>query len=343
MDIGKLGASQTRPVICHNLRDLADGKATGNEAIDQDKTCENYSLINRGNTVKEVNKYRLDLEKEIFQYNRKNLVHTIQAVIQLPRDCPPEQEKDFFQACHDFFCEWFPMGERSIFVSQVHMDELYKDHDGNIVLDSDGNVLSKHHMHIMGIPAVRDTKHPGYEWKLCADQLTKRNQLKMLHPQLQRFLDEKGIHATVYDPKISDGKTIKLSVKQLKEITAKTGLTVDKSLSVEKLAEILAENRDIKIYDQKLMKAFQKSEQERKVLSSEIEKISQNEVILSRQIQELKEENHQLKQTINLQQERLEELEKLRENQREKQQEHSGWNKTSSWDKKQTYSTERTW
>lgn len=41
---------------------------------------------------------------------------------------------------------------------------------------------------------------------------------------------------------------------QLKEITNKTGIVIDKSLTIDKLAEILATNRDVQILNQNLQK-----------------------------------------------------------------------------------------
>lgn len=271
-EIGKLKGPQTSPVIAHNMRGIEGGKANGNEAINETKTHENYSLIKRGNTVKEINTYRRDLEKEIFHLNRKDLVHAVEYVFQLPRDCPPEQERAFFQACHDFVCEeMLPMGEKCVFVSQVHLDEFYKDSRGNIVTDSDGNVLSKKHLHMMAVPAVPDIKHQGYSWRLCCDQLTKRAVLNSFHSKLQKFIDNyeneklgitknNPLIATVLHKKNGSGKTIGLSVKQLKEITAKTGITLDRSITVEDFAKILEENRDIKIQDRKLQELIRSAE-----------------------------------------------------------------------------------
>ena len=164
------------------------------------------------------------------------------------------------------------MGEKCVFVSQVHQDEFYKDGEGNVVLDSGGKVLSKKHLHIMAIPAVPDDKHEGYSWRLCADQLTKRAVLKSFHTKLQNFIDnyrneelgitdENPLHATVLHKQSGDGKTIALSVKQLKEITRATGITIDKSITIERLGEILRENRDIKIHDKELKKKLNIAEE----------------------------------------------------------------------------------
>lgn len=54
-----------------------------------------------------------------------------------------------------------------------------------------------------------------------------------MHPSLQAALDKAGIKATVYQKKSGDGKTVPLTVKQLKEITNKTGVVIDHSLTVD--------------------------------------------------------------------------------------------------------------
>ena len=94
----------------------------------------------------------------------------------------------------------------------------------------------------MYVPGVLDTKHDGYQYRLCADQLTKKAKFREMHPGLQKHLNEAGIHATVYRKKEGDGKTVSLSVKQLKELTAKTGITLDHSLTVDELVSIINSN-----------------------------------------------------------------------------------------------------
>ena len=98
----------------------------------------------------------------------------------------------------------------------------------------------------MYIPAVPDKKHEKYDYKLCADALTKRSMLKVFHPQLQEYLNQKGIHATVYHPKTGSGKSIGLSIKQLKEITQKTGIRIEKTITTDRFSDILLENLENK-------------------------------------------------------------------------------------------------
>lgn len=245
MEITKFQSSEVAFHIRHDLRELPNEKSYGNESINPDLTKNNYSLVDRGKTAAEVNKYRKELEKEIFHYNRKNLVHACEAVIQCPADCPPEQKEAFFRESYSYFVSTLPMGERCVFVAEVHTDERH--------YAPDGSMISKDHLHIMYVPGVPDTKHDGYEYKLCADQLTKKAQLRALHPGLQKHLDDCGIKATVYRKKEGEGKNIALSVKQLKELTERTGIKLDHSLSVEELSQIINSN----VLKEKQIKGFQ--------------------------------------------------------------------------------------
>jgi chromosome segregation ATPase len=125
-----------------------------------------------------------------------------------------------------------------VLTAQVHGDEH------KYVTDETGKKvdISKDHLHIIAVPAVACTKHEGYEWKMSAHDLTSKTRFKMFHPGLQRACDEAGIHATVYKRTSSDGKTIPLTVKQLKEITNKTGIVLNHSVTVDELAQILQSN-----------------------------------------------------------------------------------------------------
>ena len=237
-EIAKWGASQVLPIIRHNLRRLEDGNSHGNQSIQPELTCQNYGLVYRGDTCKEINAYRKQIESSCYKYNRKDLVRAIEVVIQCPSDCPDEQKEKFFEGCFGYVCSKLPMGEICVFVAEVHLDEKH--------FAPDGMLLSKGHIHIMYIPAVPDKKHEKYDYKLCADALTKRSMLKVFHPQLQEYLNQKGIHATVYHPKTGSGKSIGLSIKQLKEITQKTGIRIEKTITTDRFSDILLENLENK-------------------------------------------------------------------------------------------------
>ena len=261
-EITKFGASEVAFHIKHDLREIPEGKDYGNESIIPEKSKDNYSLLDRCQTAAEANKYRKQIEKECFSYNRKNLVHAVEVVVQCPADCPPEQKEAFFRESYNYICSTLPMGERCVFVAEVHVDEKH--------YSPKGKMISKDHLHVMYVPGVPDTKHDGFDYKLCADELTKRAKLREFHPGLQSHLDSHGIKATVYSKKEGDGKTIGLSVKQLKEITEKTGLKIDKSITVDQLAEILKVNHDITIYDKRLQAQLQEREEKIATLSATV-------------------------------------------------------------------------
>lgn len=261
MEIIKYQVWDVLPHICHNLRDLPDGKKAGNEAIIPELRDQDYSLVNRGKNAAEVNQYRLDLEKEIFRYKkRKNIVRAVEVVIQCPSDCPAEQKESFFKESYNYICSTLPMGERCVFLAEVHADERY--------IDPNGNMISKDHLHLMYIPAVPDKKHPGFQYRLCADQLTKKSKLSALHPGLQHHLDSVGIRATVYRKKDSGGNTIPLKVSQLKTLTEMTGITFANGLTVESLAEILQTNKMQEKQIQKLTNDYEEKAQEVEQLRS---------------------------------------------------------------------------
>ena len=212
-------------VIKHNIREFKDGICPTNMEVDSKKSGENYSIIHRGNTAKEIDKYRRKIEKECFHFNRKNLVHVNEVICTLPADCPPEQEKQFFEESFRYICSTLPMGEKCVILAEVHCDE------GHITKDGITIVQGQKHLHVMYVPAVKDTKHEGYDYKLCSDALTRRSILKQWHPNYQKWLDDAGVHATVASG-VTSGKGI--SVKSLKEISKETGLSLDQIHSLEK-------------------------------------------------------------------------------------------------------------
>ena len=230
-ELTKYKSNEIKAHLVHDLRELPEEKKYGNESVDRSLKKNNIHLISRGNAA-ETNLYRKELLNEIFHYNRKNVVHAVEVCVQCPEDCPPEQHEKFFQETLNFISSRLPMGERCILTAEVHRDERK--------YSENGILLSKDHLHVMYVPAVPDNKHDGYDWRLCADELTKRKDLKSFHPDLQKHLNECGINATVHHK--GNGKTIALSVPQMKEITDKTGYIFDGPITIEKLTEILHEN-----------------------------------------------------------------------------------------------------
>lgn len=212
--------------IKHNIRDFKDGICPTNMEVDPTRTKYNYSLLRRGNTALEIEHYRKQIEGECFHYNRKNLIHANEVICTLPKDCPKYQELAFFQESLKYIASTLPMGERCIFLAEVHCDE------GRMLKDNQTVVEGAKHLHVMYVPAVPYTKHEGFDYKLNSDQLTRRNILMQWHSSYQSWLDNAGISATVASG-VTSGKGI--SVKAMKEVTKATGLSYEQiqTLKVE--------------------------------------------------------------------------------------------------------------
>lgn len=291
--------------IQHAYRSLPPGKTHGNCDIDSELTKQNYSLLNRCHTAKEANTYRKELEKNIFKYNRKNLIHTLEYVIQCPDDCVEEER--FFQTAYQYVCDKvLPMGEKAVVTAIVHRDE----HTYITNASGEKEDISKNHLHIIAVPAVSNPKDNGFDWKLSAHDLTTKKKLHQFHPGLQKACDESNLQATAYVPKkAGDGKVIPLTVKQLKEITNKTGIILEKALTIDELAKIINEHKEIKILEENLQEQLKE-----KVL----------------QLEEIQKENLTLKQ----------ELEHVKEQTMEPNWGSSSWGESSSWGKPYEYTHE---
>ena len=222
-------------VIRHNIREFKDGECKSNKDVDPERSKDNYSLIRRGETAVEINNYRKKIEKECFKYNRKNLVHANEVICTLPKDCPPDQERRFFEESYNYILSTLPMGDRCIFLAEIHADE------GTVKKDGVTVVQGAKHMHLMYIPAVPDTKHDGYDYRLCSDALTKHGILKRWHTNYQTWLDNAGVQATV-----KSGVTSKfgVSVKTMKEISKETGLSLQQFEDLKKENERLHHELD---------------------------------------------------------------------------------------------------
>lgn len=279
MEIDKYNSStQIKNIIAHNIRQLEEGRSYKNENVDPRLSENNYSLIDRGKTVEEVNKYRKDFEDKCFKYKRKNVVHAMELVIQCPSDCPQEYHRAFFETSFNWYCEnYLPAGMDSVFVASVHTDE----HKYVKALENGKEVIkdiSKEHLHIMAVPAVKaGAAHKDFEYRLCADQLTKRAVLKSMHPSLQEELKKHNIPGTVFQKKEGDGKAIKLSVDQLKDITDRTGVVIEKSLTVDNLVDILKENQRLHSFEIESQKIIDGLKEENSALKKDLEKTIDND------------------------------------------------------------------
>lgn len=348
MEIAKYKSYQIMPLIRHNMRQLPPGKTYGNESVDLSLTSKNYSLINRGNTPEEVNQYRRNFENKIFKYNRKDLVHAISLVIQCPDDCPPEQHDAFFETAFNWCCNnYLPAGKECVFLAEVHKDEhkyIKTLQDGKTVLTD----ISKEHLHIAFVPAIpAGEKHPDYKYRLNSYQLTVRSILKNLHPSLQKAINDAGLTATVFRKKTDDGKTISLSIKQLKSLTEKTGIVIDRTLTLDELAKILVQNVELRQKTEELSQStsnkdnkISELQEELKAKTNSINKLNgdlkselQEKEHLQNQLQSAQDSIKNKELEIQANKEKLEELE-LKHNSSNEYTwgTESSWGITSNWD-----------
>lgn len=216
-------SNDTINFIRHNKRELPEGKTYGNTSVNTKLTKNNYSLIDRGKSAEEINNYRKNIENKLYRFKRKNPVKSVEIVIQKPDDCVEEEK--FFKECLNYVVSTLPMGEESVFMAEVHKDEH------KIV---NGVDISKPHLHIMFIPTMKDEKHPEFEFKLSSKEITGRSYFRNFHPELQAWLDKKGITGTIIH-KNKTGKAFKLTVAQLKEFTDTTGVVINGSKTIDEL------------------------------------------------------------------------------------------------------------
>lgn len=307
-------------VIKHNIREFKDGICPTNMEVDFSKAKDNYSLIKRGESAKEIENYRKQIMKEIFHYNRKNIVLCNEVICTLPADCPKHQEKRFFEESYKYICSTLPMGEKSVLLAEVHCDE------GNVKKNGFTIAEGAHHLHVMYVPAVPDSKHDGYDFRLCSDELTKRNLLKQWHPNYQKWMDEAGVTATVSSGTTS-GKG--LSVKSLKEISKVTGYNLEQLRSIEKENQLL--HQKIKIMEQEFTTLKDQTSQKEFLIKELKEFISDQNIKIETLHNELHQSNAQIK-----------ELEARQQHSTEKTWGDNSWGKSSTWglSGKKTYEKE---
>lgn len=191
----KFNANSMGRLFQHNNRTSDDGVEHSNENIDTDKTIFNYSFKYGG--VDDVHE-RLE---QLYRIKKDNAVVLGEFVVTLPKNVEAEDERDFFAAVYDFYCE--DLGEKNIINAIVHKDEVTP------------------HIHIDFVPVMpinaedinfrvvlqewRDT-HDGENptERLCCKDLINRNYLSQMHPRLQAYVSER----LGYEVEIQNGATI---------------------------------------------------------------------------------------------------------------------------------------
>lgn len=127
--------------------------------------------------------YFLQRKSELYCYNRDDVKVMAGWVVTAPQDLDPERYDVFFCATYDFLANRY--GEENVVQAIVHDDEG-----------------GQPHLHFCFIPVEEDLKHEqGY--KICANDVLDRRELRNFHPDLQRYLNEHGLE----DARVMTGVT----------------------------------------------------------------------------------------------------------------------------------------
>lgn len=168
-----------------------------NPDIDRSKGNLNYSLIDHGMSSYDYYKERLS---QCYLYNRDDVKTVFGWVVTCPEDVPKDMEDLFFYNCFDFLNERY--GEENCVQAVVHKDES-----------------GRAHMHYLAIPVVPDPKHEQ-GIKVCCDKVINKRDLRNFHPDLDRFLRDRGQPCGVYTgiTKAQGGNRTVKEMKQDREI-----------------------------------------------------------------------------------------------------------------------------
>lgn len=206
-------------MLYHNSREFSESFTPQNIDIDKTRTPLNYSLCENASTLKESKQYFKQRLSEIYCYKNSELKTLGQWVVTAPTDLAPEQEKDFFQAAHDYMNTLY--GTKNCIQSIVHRDEGVKDDRGEII-------AGKCHLHYSFIPAVKNKKYMRvdkrgciskqnhYKEKCCIHDIITPTHLKQFNAGLQKLCDERGIKCTIANGATSGGNR---TVAELKDKT----------------------------------------------------------------------------------------------------------------------------
>ncbi len=261
----------------HNNRLIINDK---NSDIDIKKTQQfNYSLTpyikdipreqyfdRRAEIKKREYDYYKQRKSEVYCYNRADIKTMAGYVVTLPNEINNQiDEERFFKATVDFFSNRY--GAENIISATVHKDEsklgsphMHLDFMPICKIDHDKLMAKKNHCKAM----------ENYQEKISANDVLTKRDLQTLHTDLQRYLDSNGIKGRVLVNPEGDGKTVNLSVAQLKEITKKTGIVIDKPMTIEQFSKMLVEQQNIKIVDHKLEQKIQQLEKENAQLQEQV-------------------------------------------------------------------------
>lgn len=201
----------------------------GNQNIDLSRSNLNYNLApERGNQYG----FIMDRCKEVYCLKRKDVNLMCSCVVTAPKDLPTEEHERFFQASYNFLADRYGgRNAENIISAYVHMDE------------------GSPHLHFAFVPVCYDKSKE--RWTVSAKNVVTRQDLKTLHPDLERHVTrELGHDVHVLTGELSSRPNLTMPQYQEYQETLKRLQNVQKALedTERRLAAIDAELEPKKAY-----------------------------------------------------------------------------------------------
>lgn len=214
----------------------------------------------------------LDRKNELYCYSRKDLKTLVNIVITLPREITTQSDRDaFFSACGTFLSNRY--GSNNLISMVTNADEMK---------------IGREHLHCSLIPACPIDKEKlmakknhvkameQYSERICANSVITKRDMRTVHRDFQKYLDDVGLKCKVVNKAEGEGKRLILSVEQLKEISRKTGIVLNKPITLVEFAEMVTRNRDIEIVDSKVKERLKELEKENLSLREKISSLEKH-------------------------------------------------------------------
>lgn len=203
-------AKYTDSAVCNILRHSERTIATSKNAdIEPTRTIYNYKLSpDRG--ISDYDYYRRR-KSEVYVYGRADVKTLAGWVVTLPQGATPEQAEPFFRVTYDFLADRY--GADNVISAVVHNDES-----------------GQPHLHFNFMPITYDFGRERE--KICANEVLDRAELRNIHGQLQKYLDNNGLS----DLRVYTGVTTRngrnYTVEQLKQGALERTHTIDRDRGV---------------------------------------------------------------------------------------------------------------
>lgn len=219
--------------LCKHFARAKDEKGNyvkfGNQNIDPSRTRLNYNLAPERNNQYG---YIMDRCKAVYCLKRKDVNLMCSCIVTAPKDLDPAEHERFFRASYDFLSARYGGKDAENVVSAyVHMDE------------------GSPHLHFAFVPVCYDKSKE--RWTVSAKNVVNRQDLKTLHPDLERHVTrELGHDVHVLTGELSNRPNLTLEQYKTLQDVKKTLQSAEKAIdgAERRLAAINAEIEPKKAY-----------------------------------------------------------------------------------------------